>query len=127
MTYLNRVIEAPVPQSEPLDGMVPNSAGGHAYPVDDFTRLRRFLVLGSEGGSYYASERRLTLEKAGAVRRCVETNGAGAVEEIATISRECRAPRNGPALFALAMTAAYGDEEAKGLALQALPRVAHTG
>ena len=23
-------------------------------PVDDMTRLRRFLILGSEGGSYYA-------------------------------------------------------------------------
>ena len=45
MTYLNRVIDSPVPQSEPLQGMVANSAGGHAYPVDDFTRLRRFLVL----------------------------------------------------------------------------------
>ena len=71
MTYLNRVIESPTPQSEPLPGMVPNSAGGHAYPVDDFTRLRRFLVLGSEGGSYYASERKLTLENAQAVRRCI--------------------------------------------------------
>ena len=45
----------PAPQSEPLDErQVPNSAGGHAYPVDDMTRLQRFLILGSEGGSYYA-------------------------------------------------------------------------
>ena len=27
---------------------------GHAWAVDDWTRLRRFLILGSEGGSYYA-------------------------------------------------------------------------
>ena len=34
----------PVPQSEPLDErQVQNSAGGYAYPVDDMTRLRRFL------------------------------------------------------------------------------------
>ena len=58
MTYLNRVIESPVPQSEPLEGMVANSAGGYAYPVDDFARLRRFLVLGSEGEGL----RRLTRE-----------------------------------------------------------------
>ena len=47
----------PTPQSEPLDErQVPNSAGGHSYPVDDMTRLRRFLILGSEGGSYYAND-----------------------------------------------------------------------
>ena len=127
MTYLNRVIEAPAPQSEPLPSMVPNSAGGHAYPVDDFTRLRRFLVLGSEGGSYYASERRLTLENAQAVRRCIETDGPRTVGEIVAVSEERRAPRVGPALFALALATAHGDEETKALTFQALPRVARTG
>ena len=51
MTYLTRVITGPTPQSEPLDErQAPNSAGGHSYPVDDMTRLDRFLILGSEGG-----------------------------------------------------------------------------
>ena len=55
----------PAPQSEPLDErQVANSVGGHSYPVDDMTRLQRFLILGSEGGSYYADERKLTLENA---------------------------------------------------------------
>ena len=46
MVYLTQVYGAPAPQSEPLPGregeMVQNSAGGMAFPVDDFTRLRRF-------------------------------------------------------------------------------------
>ena len=67
------------PQSEPLPGMVPNSAGGHAYPVDDMTRLRRFLILGSEGGSYYANERKLTLENAAAVKRCIQQQGLATI------------------------------------------------
>ena len=50
MTYLNCVIESRTPQSEPVADMVPNSAGGYAYPVGDFAGLHRFLVLGSEGG-----------------------------------------------------------------------------
>ena len=127
MTYLNRVIESPTPQSEPLPGMVANSAGGHAYPVDDFTRLRRFLVLGSEGGSYYATERKLTLENAQAVRRCIDADGPRAVREIIAISEERRAPRVGPALFALAMAASHGGDETRALAFEALPRVARTG
>ena len=127
MTYLNRVIESPTPQSEPLPGMVPNSAGGQAYPVDDFARLRRFLVLGSEGGNYYASERKLTLENSRAVRRYIETDGPAAVREIVAVSEERRAPRVGPALFSLALAASHGDDETRELAFRSLPRVARTG
>ena len=115
------------PQSEPLPGMVPNSAGGHAYPVDDMTRLRRFLILGSEGGSYYADERKLTLENAAAVKRCIENAGPNAVYEIAYISRHGRAPKVGPPLFALAMAATYGHLGTRELAFGYLSQMARTG
>ena len=65
MSYLKRHGTKNVPQSAPLRDQVPNSAGGYAWPVDDWTRLRRFLILGSESGSYYASEWNLTRENAG--------------------------------------------------------------
>jgi 60 kDa SS-A/Ro ribonucleoprotein len=41
---------------EPIPGstQVPNATGGYAFPVDDWVRLDRFLILASEGGSYYA-------------------------------------------------------------------------
>ena len=118
----------PAPQSEPLDErQVANSAGGHAYPVDDMTRLRRFLILGSEGGSYYASERKLTLENAAAVKRCIQQQGLAAIGEIIKISQSRRAPKVGPPLFALAMASTYGDEETRKFALHYLPKVARTG
>ena len=127
MTYLNRILTEPTPQSEPLPGMVPNSAGGHVYPVDDMTRLRRFLILGSEGGSYYADERKLTLENAAAVKRCIENDGPKAVYEIAYISRHGRAPKVGPPLFALAMAATYGHLGTRELAFGYLSQMARTG
>ena len=127
MVYLNRILNEPTPQSEPLPGMVPNSAGGHAYPVDDMTRLRRFLILGSEGGSYYANERKLTLENAAAVKRCIENDGPKAVYEIAYISRHGQAPKVGPPLFALAMAATYGHLGTRELAFGYLPQMARTG
>lgn len=40
---------------------VTNNAGGYVYQVDDAQRVRRFLILGSEGGSFYANERSLTM------------------------------------------------------------------
>ena len=70
--YLNTVINRKLtPQSLPIPGttQAPNSAGGFAWAVDDWTRLDRFLILGSEGGSYYATEQALSRENADAVVR----------------------------------------------------------
>jgi 60 kDa SS-A/Ro ribonucleoprotein len=127
MSYLKRYGAKQVPQSEPLAGQVANSAGGFAWPVDDWTRLRRFLILGSEGGSYYASERKLTRENAQAVGRAVRADGKRAVAEIVAVSRAGRAPKNDPALYALALAAGTGDEETRRAALDALSQVARTG
>src|SRR5207248_3195806 len=71
MSYLSKHGTQRLPQWLPLPGQVRNSAGGHAWAVDVWTRLRRFLVLGSEGGSYYASEWKLTRENAKAVEEAV--------------------------------------------------------
>src|SRR4051812_9899931 len=127
MSYLKRHGTRRVPQSVALPGQVPNSAGGHAWAVDVWTRLRRFLVLGSEGGSYYASEPRLTRENAQAVEQAVREDGLRAVAEIVAVSREGRAPKNDPALFALALASGLGDEAVRKAALEALPQVARTG
>ncbi|MCB1021985.1 MAG: TROVE domain-containing protein [Acidobacteria bacterium] len=129
--YLYQLIGGPVPQSEPITGrepeMVRNSNGGYVFPVDDWTRLERFLILGAEGGSFYAGERPLALENAQAVKRAIVEDGLRAVRLIVKISEAGRAPKNDPALFALAMAAAYGDERTRRAAFRALPVVARTG
>jgi 60 kDa SS-A/Ro ribonucleoprotein len=127
MSYLQRHGTRRVPQSVPLPGQAPNSAGGFAWTVDVWTRLRRFLILGSEDGSYYASEWSLTRENAKAVEECVREDGPRAVAEIVRVSTEGRAPKNDPALYALALAAGLGDLETRRAALEALPRVARTG
>ena len=48
-----------VPQTAGLSGQIPNSAGGYSWPVSDMNRLRRFMCLGSEGGSYHVQEKKL--------------------------------------------------------------------
>src|ERR1700704_1888020 len=110
MSYLGKPGPRRVPQWLPLTGQVANSAGGHAWAVDVWTRLRRFLVLGSEEGSYYASQWTLTRENAQAVERAVAEDGLRALAEIVRVSREGRAPKNDPALFALALAAGAADE-----------------
>ena len=98
-----------------------------AWAVDDWTRLDRFLILGSEGGSYYATEQALSRENAEAVVRCVAQDGLRAVARIVEISVAGRAPKNDPALLALAIAASLGDEPTRKAALDALPQVARIG
>jgi 60 kDa SS-A/Ro ribonucleoprotein len=104
-----------------------NNAGGFALAIDDWIRLDRFLVLGAEGGSYYATERELTLQNAESVRRCLEADGPRTVARIVEISEAGRAPKNDPAVFALAMAAGMSGFGTRALALAALPRVCRTG
>ncbi len=113
------------PQSEPIPGtgQVLNSAGGYAFPVDCWTRLERFLILGSEGGSYYARERQLTVENARAVAECMAQDYRGAIDTIVAISENGRAPSNDPAIFALARGLGAEEPQARRYAAQRLDRV----
>lgn len=116
------------PQSEQADPrQVPNSAGGYAFQISDRARLERWLILGSEGGTYYATERELTRENAKTVLSCLAADGPGTVETIAKISESGRAPKNDAAIFALALAAACDQPAVRALAYAALPRVCRTG
>jgi 60 kDa SS-A/Ro ribonucleoprotein len=127
--YLKNVLSKKItPQSEPIPGsnQVPNNAGGFAFPVDDWTRLQRFLILGTEAGTYYVSEQKLSRDNAEAVERCIKADGKRAVAEIVGISTSGRAPKVSPAIFALALACAAQDMETRKLALAALPKVCRT-
>lgn len=106
---------------------IENSAGGYVWALDPFARLRRFLILGSEGGSYYASERNLTTENVDCIRDCIDTDGLKTVALIVEISKGGNAPKNDPALFALASCISHGNDMTKRAAAQALPEVARFG
>ena len=117
------------PQDQPIPGssQVPNSAGGYAWELDPWQRLVRFLVLGTEGGTYYVSEQKLTRENALNVQKCLAQDGPLFVRTVVAISNGGRAYKNDPALFALALAAASDQPETRRVALDALPLVARTG
>jgi len=125
---LNEINLRSTPQSQPADSLqVPNSAGGFTFPVAPLERLRRFLVLGTEGGTYYATEREVTKTNADVVLAWARDRSRELIDEVVAISTGGRAPRNSPALFALAAAASLGDAEGRTAALAALPQVARTG
>ena len=117
------------PQSQPIPGttQAPNSAGGYSWQVDDWTRLDRFLILGAEGGTYYIAERNLVKQNHDAMVRCIKADGIRAVNRIVEISDAGRAPKNDPAIFALALVATHGDASARAHAFANLDKVCRIG
>ena len=114
------------PQRLPADErQVPNSAGGFTYQLDDLARLRRFLTLGVDGGTYYTGAHELALDNAKVLQRLAASDPQGLVETIVDVSVRGAAPKQNPALFALAYATSV--PEAAPLALAALPKVARTG
>jgi 60 kDa SS-A/Ro ribonucleoprotein len=128
--YSGHVSRKNTPQNQPIPGreaeMSHNAAGGVTFVIDDWQQLRRFLILGNEGGSYYASERVMTRANAAAVCRCIANDGPRVVSEVARVSVEGRAPKNDPALFVLALCSTEGiaDEQTRAKARRVLPSVA---
>lgn len=119
------------PQSEPIPGrekdMVENNAGGIVFKVDCWAQMQRFLILGTEGGTYYVGERELTRENAQNVMACLQADHKRAIEMIVEISLAGRAPKNDPALFALALAASDANRDCRKYALSKLPDVARIG
>lgn len=119
------------PQNQAIPGreedMTANSAGGFSFKADLWTQLDRFLILGTEGGTFYIKEAELTKQNAKAVEKCIVLDGPRTVARIVEISEAGRAVKNEPALFALAMCFAVGSNETKALARAALPKVARIG
>ena len=122
---------ANTPQSEPIKGreaeMVRNDAGGFTFSLDAWGMLDRFLILGSETPSYYASAKDLTFKNTKNLDACIKEDGLRAVARVVEISEAGRAPKNDPAVFALARCAVLGDEATVKAAYAALPKVARIG
>jgi len=114
------------PQTERSnERQVKNSAGGYVYAVDGMEQLRRFCVLGSSGGTYYISEKKLSKDNAKSIANLFKnsTSGIAAIDEIARVSYEGLAFRNDPAIFALALGASCDNDEVRKYALTKLSTV----
>lgn len=116
------------PVSEKIsDDQVKNAAGGYVFKVSDRTRLDRFLILGSVGGTYYATERKLTLDNVNDIEKMIGNDGVAVVNRVVEVSDQGLAPTNDPALLVLALCATKGDQNTRRAAFEALPKVARIG
>lgn len=128
---LQHVSPKATPQKQVIPGregdMTKNYAGAYAFKADIWTRLNRFLAIGSEGGTYYASEQMVTIDNMQAVRECVIQDGLRVVREVVEISKAGRAPKNDQAILLLAYCLKKGDLATRRAAEAAVNDVCRIG
>jgi 60 kDa SS-A/Ro ribonucleoprotein len=129
MTYTKHFNTKQTDQTQTVPGknQVQNNAGGFVFQISSMEQLKRFLILGSEGGSYYASEKTMTVDNAKNVIKAVTENGIEAVKLITEISENGRAPKNDSAIFALTLAMTFGDAKTKEVAYDSIVKVCRTG
>lgn len=119
------------PQTQVIPGreanMAQNNAGGYSFVIDIWDRVDRFIILGTDSNTYYATAQKLSEENASVLIDAIKLDGVRVVNRIVEISKSGRAPKNDPALFALGLVFAYGDAAAQTAAEQAVCDVARIG
>lgn len=119
------------PQSLPIPGreadMKKNNAGGFVFTLTHWGVLDRFLMIGSESGGYYVGQKETTAQSFEVLRKCIAEDGVRVVNRALEYSLAGRAPKNDPAVVALAVAASYGNAETVSAAFEALPKIARTG
>lgn len=125
--YLTRAVATPTAQTEQADPrQVKNNAGGYTFQLGPMGRLQRFLILGSEGGTYYVGERDLTKQNLDNLKGLTDSAPNAVVDLVVEISQDGRAFRNNAALFVLAYVMTFGSDQAKAYARSKVNAVART-
>ena len=127
-SYLNKHNPQIPTQQEPLDErQVRNAAGGYVYEISEWDALMRFLVLGTQGGSIYESEKDLTKQNLDNVIKAIASDGVRVVEMVQDVSVRGKARKNDMALFTLALCMKHGDPDTKKAVERVYKDVARTG
>jgi 60 kDa SS-A/Ro ribonucleoprotein len=103
---------------------VENNAGGFVFGVSDQSRLERFLIIGTDGGTYYVGEQDLTKQNVDFLIRMIAANERAVVDTVVDVSVNGRAYKQSPALFALALVLTLGKD--KAYAREAFNKVVRT-
>ena len=124
---MHRTLSSPTPQTERADPtQVKNNAGGYVFELDPVDAFDRFLILGTDGGTYYCSEKQLTKAGMALVASCAQS-----LDPIVYAERVIHAGKVAPkrtyALWAIAEALITGNDHLKALAPRMAREVAQTG
>lgn len=124
---LNRVNYRNTSVTTKLPGQVENNTGGFVYQISDESRLERFLILGTDGGTYYVKEQELTEQNVSWLIDFIKAAPVVALNKVVEVSTSGRSYRNSAALFVLALMLNHVHDGFKQNVVAAVPLVARTG
>ena len=124
-------VKRETPQTQAIPGreqeMSMNNAGGFSFTLDKWKTLERFLILGTEGGTYYVGENKLNKDNTANLKACLAEDFKRTIDLIVDISVKGRSARNDIAIFALAVAACSEDELTRAYALISVQNVCRIG
>ncbi|XP_076467424.1 RNA-binding protein RO60-like [Babylonia areolata] len=102
-------------------GSIDSAGNLMAYTITDDQQLMRFLILGTEGGSYYAREQELTSHSVQCVSRLLEAGeGEMVVDRVVEVVSKGRCIRMNTPLLVLALCCRSEDSKTKAAAFRAI-------
>ena len=117
-------------QTSPIPGkkMVKNNAGGFSFEISQQELLERFLLIGSEKGTYYVGEKELTVANASKVIEYIKEDGMTVLNTVVDVLKNKKAPKQDAGIFTLALLSAHGTPDVKKATYAAisLPGVLNT-
>lgn len=88
---------------------VMNSCGKEVHRIDDMDYLRRFLIIGTDGSSFYVNQKQISLDALGNVAKLfLSGRGAEVVMETTDILKNGRSRRSEACLVVLALALSFG-------------------
>lgn len=104
-----------------------SSEGGKVFKIDKWKRLERYLIMGTENGTFYACANKTVTESNENLDSCIKEDGIRTAKMIIDISDRGIAPKNDQAIFAFAMCLAKGDPKTKRFVQKNISKVVRTG
>lgn len=104
-----------------------NDAGGIAFKVSNFDFLDRFLIIGAEGGTFYASEKKTLARSVPTIDICLKEDWKRTIDRAVEVSIKGLALNNDNALIVLAKAASSQDKVVRKYALSKVSEVARIG
>lgn len=116
-------VAKPIPKKE----MVKNSEGAFVFKTPLLKQVERFLIMGTEGGTFYISERKLTKDNCRIFEQALDKDYRSTIDLIVDISVKARCLKNETCIFALAVAASHKEVYVRKYALSKLNEVCRIG
>ena len=114
--------EEDISQLEALDDQILNNAGGYSFQVCDMVKLKRFIVLGSETGSYYSIPKDMAMSNILALDRLInDGHGTQVIDMLRSYSAMGRCAKDDIIIICLMQCAMCEKEDVSKAAYDAVP------